>query len=152
MGSDKPVLAATVVVPAHNEEAVLGRLLAALLPSRDSEGLHVVVVANGCTDQTAVVARSHPSVEVVELPFGNKQPAMRAGVPLVAMGRWSSSTPMSSSPRGRVGLVDAFAEPGVLAAAPSAGSTWRARLGWCGPTTACGRACPRCGSVSSVEE
>ena len=146
------MLAATVVVPAHNEEAVLGRLLAALLPSRDSEGLHVVVVANGCTDQVAVVACSHPSVEVVELPFGNKQLAMRAGDALGGDGAVVFvDADVVISREDVLGLVEAFAEPGVLAAAPRRrldleGSSWL-----CGPTPRV-EGLPPCGSVSSVEE
>ena len=46
----------SVIIPAHNEEAYLSRVLAALhrqtYPARE-----IVVVANGCTDATADVAR-----------------------------------------------------------------------------------------------
>lgn len=45
-----------VVIPAHNEEAVLGRTLAALLPQLNPND-RVVVVADNCLDQTAQVAR-----------------------------------------------------------------------------------------------
>lgn len=46
-----------VVIPAHNEEALLGRTLAALLPQLNP-GDRVVVVADNCVDNTASVARS----------------------------------------------------------------------------------------------
>ncbi len=57
-------LRCTVLIPAHDEEAVLGRTLASLTgqirpPDR------VVVVADNCTDGTVGVARVH-GVEVVE--------------------------------------------------------------------------------------
>ncbi len=42
---------ASVVIPAHNEEHVIGRCLDRLAQSASSE-LEVVVVANGCTDRT----------------------------------------------------------------------------------------------------
>jgi cellulose synthase/poly-beta-1,6-N-acetylglucosamine synthase-like glycosyltransferase len=46
-----------VLVPAHNEEAVLGGTLGALLPQL-GPGDRLVVVADNCTDRTAEVARS----------------------------------------------------------------------------------------------
>ena len=49
----------TVVVPALNEEAVLGRCLASLAQQRTSGRVEVVVVDNGSTDATAEVARCH---------------------------------------------------------------------------------------------
>lgn len=50
-----------VVIPAHNEEAVLGRTLAALLPQLNPSD-RVVVVADNCFDQTAQVARQAGAV------------------------------------------------------------------------------------------
>jgi glycosyltransferase involved in cell wall biosynthesis len=49
----------SIVVPAHNEAANIGRLLAALLEqeTRFARIVEVVVVASGCTDNTAGVAR-----------------------------------------------------------------------------------------------
>ena len=49
----------TVVVPALDEEAVLGRCLASLAEQRTSGRVEVVVVDNGSTDATAEVARRH---------------------------------------------------------------------------------------------
>jgi poly-beta-1,6-N-acetyl-D-glucosamine synthase len=49
----------SIVVPAHNEAANIGRLLTALLEQRTQVAriVEVVVVASGCTDDTADVAR-----------------------------------------------------------------------------------------------
>jgi len=66
--------ALSVVIPAHDEEGVLPRLLAGL----DDPRLEVVVVANGCTDATAAVARA-AGVRVVELAEGSKVAALNAG-------------------------------------------------------------------------
>jgi hypothetical protein len=68
----------SVVIPAHNEARVLPRLLAALRPGIESAQLAVVVVANGCDDNTADVARE-AGVTVVELSGGNKIRALDAG-------------------------------------------------------------------------
>jgi glycosyltransferase involved in cell wall biosynthesis len=69
----------SVVVPAHNEQAVIGACLAPLAPLVADGTVEVVVVCNGCTDGTADVARSFPGVRVVELPVGSKPAALRAG-------------------------------------------------------------------------
>ncbi len=68
----------SVVIPAHDEAAGIGRLLDALRPGIDSGQLDVVVVPNGCTDRTAEIAREYP-VTVVELSVGNKAGALNAG-------------------------------------------------------------------------
>lgn len=64
----------TVVIPAHNEAAVLDRCLRRL--PGDAE---VIVVANGCVDETAAVARTHKGVRVIELTQSSKSAALRAG-------------------------------------------------------------------------
>jgi hypothetical protein len=69
----------SVVVPAHNEERSITRLLAALSSGYDGL-LQVVVVCNGCTDRTAEIARAHrPPVTVVELSEPSKAKALRHG-------------------------------------------------------------------------
>lgn len=64
----------SVVIPAHDEERVLPRLLASLADPR----LEVIVVANGCRDATADIART-AGVRVVELAEGSKVAALDAG-------------------------------------------------------------------------
>lgn len=66
-----------VVVPAHDEEAVILRTLTPLadLPG---QGVEVVVVANGCTDQTAARARSLGDITVLELGVPSKVAALNA--------------------------------------------------------------------------
>lgn len=66
---------ASVIIPAHNEETTLGRLLSQLAEAAD---LDVIVVCNGCSDRTADVARGF-GVQVVEIPEASKTAALRAG-------------------------------------------------------------------------
>lgn len=69
-----------VVVPAHDEEAVIGRLLRRLEAGDPDGRLEVVVVANGCSDGTAGEARrAAPRARVVEIPTASKIAALNAG-------------------------------------------------------------------------
>jgi glycosyltransferase involved in cell wall biosynthesis len=74
----------SVVIPAHNEAAVISRCLDTLLNGFLPGELDVVVACNGCTDGTADVVRSsgHP-VRVVELPAASKPAALRAAEEVV---------------------------------------------------------------------
>ena len=70
----------SVVIAAHNEAAVVGRCLDSLLPpDAPAHGLEVVVVANGCTDRTAEVARARGGVTVLETPRPSKVAALDLG-------------------------------------------------------------------------
>lgn len=84
-GADLP---ATVVLPAHDEAGYIEPCLAALLAS-DLGGLalRVIVVANGCRDETAARARAFADraaaqgcvLQVIETPQGNKLRALQLG-------------------------------------------------------------------------
>jgi glycosyltransferase involved in cell wall biosynthesis len=83
--------AVTVVIPAHNEEAVIGRCLAALLADAESDEITVLVVSNGSTDRTVSRALSSlvgrgSSARVLELAEPSKAAAVRAGMRLAAAG------------------------------------------------------------------
>lgn len=70
----------SIVIPAHNEERVIGRLLDSLLSRPCPDGTDIVVVCNGCTDNTARIAAGYaPHVRVVEIPVPSKHTALRAG-------------------------------------------------------------------------
>jgi cellulose synthase/poly-beta-1,6-N-acetylglucosamine synthase-like glycosyltransferase len=48
----------TVLIPAHNEEALIGRAIQSVLQSADSAATKVLVVAHNCTDATAAKAKA----------------------------------------------------------------------------------------------
>ena len=124
----------SVVVPAHNEAQVLGRLLGQLAPAGTPDDVDVIVVANGCTDGTAHIAGGHgPRVRVLSIPVPSKREALLAG-----------DQAATSFPRiyvdadVEIGLADiralagALARPGTLAAGPErvlalSGASWLVR-------------------------
>ena len=70
----------SVVIPAHDEEAVVGRCLDALVTRARPDELDVVVVCNGCSDRTAAVARRfRRSVRVIETRVASKTHALNLG-------------------------------------------------------------------------
>jgi hypothetical protein len=69
---------ASVVIPAHDESAVIDRALHALRADPAWDDLEVVVVCNGCRDDTARRARAH-GVSVVETPVASKAVALDLG-------------------------------------------------------------------------
>ncbi|ANP38690.1 Glycosyltransferase involved in cell wall biogenesis [Phaeobacter gallaeciensis] len=75
----------SVLIPAHNEAAYIRPCLEALFASDPLPGpVEVLVLANGCTDDTAEIARSVTlpqgwSRKVIDLPQGGKLAALNAG-------------------------------------------------------------------------
>ncbi len=69
---------ASVVIPAHNESAVIGHTLESLLEGARPGEFEVVVVANACRDDTAQIA-SRMGARVIETPIGGKPHALRLG-------------------------------------------------------------------------
>ena len=71
----------SVVIPAHDEARVIGRCLAAMLEDAPRDALpEILVVANGCSDDTAQVARrAAPMARVIELEGASKAAALNAG-------------------------------------------------------------------------
>jgi hypothetical protein len=122
----------TVIIPAHNEGRVIGRLLGQLVPAATRGELDVIVVANGCTDDTAEVAASF-GVRVLSIPVASKHAALlaadraAAGVPRVYV-----DADVELRAQDVRALAAALRQPGVLAAAPErvlqlAGSPWPVR-------------------------
>jgi glycosyltransferase involved in cell wall biosynthesis len=82
LSSSRPIRSplGSVVIPAHNEASVIDRCLTNLLEGFAAEELDVLVVCNGCRDDTAARARAWGSrVHVIELAQASKPAALRAG-------------------------------------------------------------------------
>jgi glycosyltransferase involved in cell wall biosynthesis len=78
----------SVIIPAHNEAEYIGPCLDAVLASYGKAlKVEILVVANGCSDQTASLARARGGaaaargwrLEALEVPDGNKPNALNFG-------------------------------------------------------------------------
>lgn len=70
----------SIIVPAHNESAVIRRNLTALVNGAKPGELEVIVAANGCTDDTVKIAAGFGSpVRVVRVSTASKPAALNAG-------------------------------------------------------------------------
>lgn len=108
----------TIVIAAHNEAAVIGRCLDALLSN--GSDVDIVVVANGCSDNTASVAASR-GVRVVEVAKPGKAAALNTGESAVGgFPRIYLDADIVVPSRGVADLVAVFDRPNPpLAAVPS---------------------------------
>jgi len=69
----------SIVIPAHDEAAIISRLLEALVADPRAADCEIVVVANGCTDATVRIAKTfEPLVRVVEIETASKIAALEA--------------------------------------------------------------------------
>jgi len=104
----------SLIVAAHDEEAVMGEKVAEALAQEYPARLEVIVCCDGCSDGTAQRAREAGADLVLELPRGGKVRAQDAGVAAArgdvvafsdANARWA--------PDALARLVEAFADPCV---------------------------------------
>ncbi|MER5419729.1 glycosyltransferase [Streptosporangium roseum] len=115
-GGRQPVV--SVVVPAHNEEAVVANGLRRLLAGTSPGEFDVVVVANACSDRTAEVARQ-AGVRVIETPVPGKAGALRLGDETCrTFPRVYLDADVELDAESVRALVAAADRPGVLACAP----------------------------------
>ncbi len=76
------VVRASIVIPAHDEERLIGECLRSVANCADGICLEVVVVANGCTDGTVAVARAFRDIHdlhVLDIPTASKVEALNRG-------------------------------------------------------------------------
>jgi glycosyltransferase involved in cell wall biosynthesis len=70
----------SIIVPAHDEASVIERCLCALIEGAGDGELEVIVVANGCRDRTADIARGIGGpVRVIETGTASKTDALNLG-------------------------------------------------------------------------
>jgi glycosyltransferase involved in cell wall biosynthesis len=112
--------AVSIVIPAHNEEAVIATNLRRLLDGSAPGEFDVIVVANACSDGTAVAATQVESVRVIETPVPGKPNALRLGDAACATFPriYLDADVQLDAPSVRE-LVAACARPGILACAPT---------------------------------
>jgi UDP-N-acetylglucosamine transferase subunit ALG13 len=110
---------ATILIPAHDEAAVIGRTLWYLSRGLPLDGFRVVVIANGCTDATAARARAAlPQAHVIETPRAGKCHALNLGyavadpdAPVICL-----DADLDVTAEALTALLAPLGQPGVLAA------------------------------------
>ena len=89
-----------VVIPARDEEELIGRCLASVLEAARNvtARVDITVVADGCLDRTVAVARSFRGVRVLELDSSNVGAARAAGaaIALTQGAGWLANTDADS--------------------------------------------------------
>lgn len=109
----------SVVIAAHDEAAVIGRCLSALRNQQRVDHLEVVVVANGCSDDTAAVAE-RAGATVIVLPEPGKSAALVVGdAAAIGFPRVYLDADIELPPHALAATCQVFVDdPRVLAAAP----------------------------------
>ena len=139
---DRPFL--SIVAPAYNEHAVIGRFIESVRAEIDGQGFswEAIVVDDGSTDDTVSIVReaahADPRVRLVQGPHRGKGAAVREGF-RAARGQWvlmadaDLSMPWDNLPRFLAIATDANAPQIIIGSreAPGAqrtGETWRRRV------------------------
>jgi acetyltransferase-like isoleucine patch superfamily enzyme len=109
----------TIIIPAHNEEAVIGRCLGTLLEGAEPGEFDVVVVPNGCDDRTAEVAAGYgPDVRVIPTSQASKCSAMNVGdAAATTFPRIYLDADVELDVQSARALVRALGRPGIMVAA-----------------------------------
>src|SRR5579875_1211671 len=112
---------ASVVIPAHNEQAVITRLLDRLVTESYPGEFEIVVVCNGCTDGTFAAAAGYgPAVRVIDIPEPSKAIALSRGdETATCFPRIYVDADVEIGPADLRALVAALEQPGVHAAGPA---------------------------------
>ncbi|HLN41902.1 MAG TPA: O-antigen ligase family protein [Acidimicrobiales bacterium] len=129
-----PTPLGSVLIPAHNEAAVIVRCLDALFDGVGPGQLEVVVACNGCTDHTAELVRSTSyGVTIIELPQASKSRALRAGEQMLSVfPRLYLDADVVLSGQSALELLDRLRTGTALAARPpiaydTYGASWAVR-------------------------
>lgn len=110
----------SVVIPAHDEAAVIARVLAPLAPLAQRRELEVLVICNGCVDETAEVARGYRGVRVIEIAEASKPAALNAGDrATTSWPRLYLDADVGVTASSVCAVLDRLREGGLLAARPT---------------------------------
>lgn len=112
----------TVIIPAHNEEAVIARCLATVLADRPEDAsMQLIIAANACSDRTVEIARAAaPDALVLDLAEGSKTKAMNTANQHAAhFPRIYLDADIRCTYGSLAALADALRERGVKAASPA---------------------------------
>jgi hypothetical protein len=109
----------SVIVPVHDDVDLIAPFLRTLLADARPGEFDVVVVCNGCTDDSAARARCFSGVRVVEIPEASKFLALRAGdAALERFPRLYVDVDVALTTEAARALVDLLRGTDVEAAAP----------------------------------
>ncbi|MGA7207113.1 MAG: WecB/TagA/CpsF family glycosyltransferase [Specibacter sp.] len=109
-----------VIIPAHNEAAVIARTLQPLAALAASGAIDVIVACNGCSDDTAAIAARFPGVAVLDLPEPSKTGALNAADAMCS--RWPRlylDADIEMTAGALATVFEHLAVPGALAARPA---------------------------------
>ena len=112
----------SVIIPAHNEEAVIARCLRTILAEAPQDApMQIIVAANGCRDATVEQARAAaPDALVLDLPVGSKTAAINAANRAAAhFPRIYVDADVQCGYWSLLALAQALREPGIMTAAPA---------------------------------
>lgn len=112
----------SVIIPAHNEQAVIGRCLETILRDAPSpSALDIIVAANGCTDKTVEIAKAAaPSATILDLATGSKTGAINAANRVARHSpRIYLDADVECGFNALAALAEELRKPGVMTAAPA---------------------------------
>ena len=122
-----------VIIPAHNEAGVIRRTLHSLGTLPEAPDLDVIVAANGCSDDTAALAREVPGVRVLEISEPSKSIALNTAEQATSRyPRIYLDADVRMTPLALADTIEALADESVLAARPPykwdlTGASWLVR-------------------------
>jgi len=122
-----------VIIPAHNESAVIGRTLAGLIPVLETGKVELIVACNGCSDDTARMAKAFDGVRVLEVEPASKVAALNAADAVAtSWPRLYLDADIDITPTALRMVLDRLGRGDVMAARPAfryddAGASWPVR-------------------------
>jgi exopolysaccharide biosynthesis WecB/TagA/CpsF family protein len=109
-----------IIIPAHNEAAVIERTLGPLAELAALGRVEIIVVCNGCTDATAALARTFTGVIVHETRTASKTSAMNIGDEMAhSWPRLYLDADIEIDPATVLDLFDSLRAGSILAARPA---------------------------------